>query len=193
MGQLGAWVWLILHLCFAINMQLKWKFQVVGDDHLRRSRCVFSKDAYGQRYSLKNLIRAVYFLWLFNGVLILWPWWSKCYKLSEIFPFFNPQWNFLLLLRQFLLLFLSTLSTPSIPHSVQEPGVQSLQVPDGGQQVDACARANGRVHAVLQHSQAAAVAVHPGGHEPVSRFEIALLIFSMPLPLFPLHQKGAAS
>lgn len=107
------------------------------------------------------------------------------------FFFFSPNGKtFSLLVGLFIL---RTLSAPSVPRSVQEPRVQSLQVPDGGQQVDACARANGRVHVVLQHSQAAAVAVHPGGHEPVSGFEIALLIFSMSLPLLPLHQNGATS
>lgn len=52
-------------------------------------------------------------------------------------------------------------SLPSVPHSallflslslsVQEPGMQGVQVSNGGLQVDASARANGGVHFVLQY------------------------------------------
>lgn len=75
------------------------------------------------------------------------------------------------------------------PRSVQEPHMQGVQVSDRGQQVDARARANGGVHVVLQHSQTAALTVHPGGHEPVSHFEISLLIFPVSSPACSLHQK----
>lgn len=45
--------------------------------------------------------------------------------------------------------------------------MQGVQISNGGQQVDARAGTNGGVHAVLQHPQAAALALHPGGHEQV--------------------------
>lgn len=54
-------------------------------------------------------------------------------------------------------------------HSVQEPGMQGVQISDSGQQVDAGAGTNGGVHSVVHHPQTAAVALHPGGQEQVCR------------------------
>lgn len=44
----------------------------------------------------------------------------------------------------------AVLPSPCLPpFSVQEPGMQGVQISNGGQQVDACARTNGGVHIVL--------------------------------------------
>lgn len=53
----------------------------------------------------------------------------------------------------------------SFSGSVQEPSMQSVQISNSGQQVDACAGTNGGVHSVIQYPQTAARAVHSGGHE----------------------------
>lgn len=44
----------------------------------------------GQSYSLKNLIRAEYFLWPFKSFRLQWPW---CYQLPEVL-FFSQWQNF---------------------------------------------------------------------------------------------------
>lgn len=64
--------------------------------------------------------------------------------------------------------------------------MQGVQISNSGQQVDARARTNGRVHAVLQHPQTAALTVRSGGHEQVRLREIMWLS----LPDFSVLQEA---
>lgn len=120
--------------------------------------CDFKKSCF-----LKSSSSAVSLRWttVSPGLHILFTFFIKSQK-ELLEDFFGQN------LMCFLLCQMHWHISPFLLLSVQKPGMQGVPISNGGQQMDACAGTNGGVHAVVQHPQAAAVALHSGGQEQVS-------------------------